>query len=147
MESIPLKTIRLPSGEMTALFKRTFSGRRTFVRSTRSEDGAAGRGREKPSHAAARTATAAIAQDRRSLLRRRDETVAGAATPAADPCAIQRSSLATSPADCQRSSGSFSRQVRTTRSSAGGVMGETCEISGGSSRKIEEIRDACVVPE
>ena len=48
-----------------------------------------------------------------------------------------------SPADCQRSSGSLARQVRTTRSSAGGDIGWTCEIGGGSSRRIAEMSEAC----
>ena len=57
------------------------------------------------------------------------------------------SSLTTSPADCQHSSGSLATQVLTTRSSAGGDIGCTCEIGCGSSRKIAEMRDACVAPE
>jgi len=49
----------------------------------------------------------------RSRLFRREDTTAGA--PACEPAsAIQRSSLATSAALCQRSSGSFARQRRTT---------------------------------
>ena len=54
----------------------------------------------------------------------------------ASPPAIHLSSLLKSPALCQRSSGSLARQVRTTRSSAGGVMGWTVEIGAGSSFMI-----------
>ncbi len=46
-----------------------------------------------------------------------------------------------------RSSGSFIRQVRTTRSSSGGVMGWMVDIAGGSDARIDAITLACVLPE
>ena len=63
------------------------------------------------------------------------------------PSAIHLSSLPRSAAFCQRSSGSFARHRRTTRSSAGGVIGATAEMGAGSSFMIDEISDACVAPE
>src|SRR4030095_13736109 len=89
--------------------------------------------------------TAAV-QASRSRRRRREETTAGTTRPAADPSAIHRSSLTTAPADCQRSSGSLARQVLTTRSNAGGVMGWIAEIGGGSAVLIEGISDARLAP-
>ena len=59
--------------------------------------------------AAATVASAASAQAIRSRLLRRAETFVG--TPACEPSAIHLSSLATSRALCQRSSGSFERHV------------------------------------
>ena len=98
--------------------------------------------------AAARTAPASapmIAQETRS--RRRREATTGAATPACEPaCAIHESSLLMSCALCQRSSGSLARHVRTTRSRAGGVIGATVAMGGGSDPMIEEINDAWLVP-
>src|SRR5690242_15805059 len=112
--------------------------------------GAAGRGRK----TAQVTSAAAIAPARapatphltRSLRRR--ETATGAATPAWEPaCAIQASSLLMSWALCQRSSGSLARQVFTTRSRAGGVIGCTMDRAGGSEDMIEEINEAWLAPE
>ena len=62
------------------------------------------------------------------------DAAAGAAIPAAEPSAIHLSSLPTSAALCQRSSGSLARHVFTTRSSAGGDIGCDREIGGGSRR-------------
>src|SRR5689334_2302268 len=82
----------------------------------------------------------------RSRLLRRETTVAGA--PACEPAsAIQESSLLTSCALCQRSSGSLARQVFTTRSRAGGVIGTTVEIGGGSRSRIAAIVLARLDPE
>ncbi len=62
-------------------------------------------------------------------------------TPACEPASpIQLSSLATSWALCQRSSGSFSRHFFTTWSSAGGITGWTEEIGGGCVERIAAIR-------
>ena len=81
----------------------------------------------------------ASSQASRSRLRRRSDSVAG--TPACEPASpIQRSSLATSCALCQRSSGSFSRHFVTTWSSAGGITGWTDEIGGGCDERIAAIR-------
>src|SRR5262249_37392137 len=82
-----------------------------------------------------------------SRTRRLVTRTAGAATPAADPSEIHSSSRPTSAADCQRSSGSFARHVFTTRSSAGGDIGCTVEIAGGSAVMIEEISEAWLAPE
>src|SRR3989442_1602119 len=60
---------------------------------------------------------------------------------------IQRSPDITSRGDCHRSSGSFSRQVFTSRSSAGGAIGDTSEIDFGSSRRIAETSEAWLEPE
>src|SRR5580765_1894499 len=85
------------------------------------------------------------AQTARSRLLR--EITTGAATPACDPaCAIQVSSLLMSWALCHRSSGSLARQVFTTRSRAGGVIGATAESEGGSEDMIEEISEAWLAP-
>ena len=142
---MPLNTSRLPSGEMTALFRATFSGRRMFVRNTRRLGAGAGRPRQTPQPAATANAATTIAQAMRSRLRRR--TSPGAGAPAWDPASlIQRSSAATSWALCQRSSGSLARQVRTTRSSAGGARGARAESGGGSDPMIAEIRLAWLLP-
>ena len=70
----------------------------------------------------ARARTAATAQARRSRLFRR--ATSGAGTPACEPpSAIHFNCSITSCAVCQRSSGSLARQVLTTRSRAGGVIG------------------------
>ena len=47
---------------------------------------------------------------------------------------------------CQRSSGSFARHVRTTRSKAGGAVGATAEAGAGSEAMIEEMSDAWLRP-
>ncbi len=60
--------------------------------------------------------------------------------------AIHRSSFATSPADCQRSSGSLARHVSTRRSSANGAIGAIEEIAGGCDVMTAEMRDAWLVP-
>ena len=71
----------------------------------------------------------------------------GAGTPACEPAsAIQRSCSTTSCADWKRSSGSFAMQVRTTRSSAGGVSGTRVAIGGGSLASTAAITLACVLP-
>ena len=83
-----------------------------------------------------------------SFLPRLTPEIPGAAIPACEPpSAIQRNSRLVSAALCQRSSGSFARQVFTTRSRAGGDIGWTVEIGAGSSFMIEEISDAWLVPE
>ncbi len=94
-----------------------------------------------------RAASAAVAQAIRSRLRRRDVTATGGATPAVEPSAIQRSSRRMSAALCQRSSGSFARQVRTTRSRAIGDIGCSEAIDGGSDDMIAVISEACVAAE
>src|SRR5215471_4057023 len=112
--------------------------------------GAAGRVRRRAQEpAAARSAPARspiAAQAARSRFLREART--GAATPACEPaCAIQTSSLLMSRALCQRSSGSFARQVFTTRSRAGGVIGARDPSGAGSDDMIEEISDAWLAPE
>src|SRR6266498_2477162 len=63
------------------------------------------------------------------------------------PSWIHLSCTAMSCAVCQRSSGSFARQVLTTRSNAGGVVATTVDAGAGSDVMIEEIRDAWLRPE
>ena len=89
--------------------------------------------------------TAARTHDRRSRIFLR--AMAGTATPACDPpSAIQRSCSFTSCAVCQRSSGSFARHVRTTRSSAGGDMGCTAEMGCGSDARMAATMLAWLLP-
>ena len=72
----------------------------------------------------------------------------GAGSPACEPpSAIHSSCSFTSCAVWKRSSGSFARHVLTTRSSAGGIIGAASAIDGGSSRRIEPISDAWLLPE
>src|SRR5262249_41434693 len=112
--------------------------------------GAAGpgvkRGQEARGARSAPARSPITAQAARSRFLREART--GAATPACDPaCAIQASSFLMSRALCQRSSGSFARQVFTTRSRAGGVIGASDERDAGSDDMIEEISDAWLAPE
>jgi hypothetical protein len=83
----------------------------------------------------------------RSRLFRRVAMTAGAATPAADPSAIQRSSAPMSWADCHRASGSLATQMRTTRSRACGEAGCSEEIGDGSADMMALIREAWLAPE
>jgi len=148
-----LKTRREPSGEISmgpasiqVDTSSAPSGGRIDARST--ETAGASRVRRRAESAAVASAkTAATSQLNRPPRAGRVGTEA--TVPAADrePSAIQRSSFPTSPALCQRSSGSFARQVATTRSSAAGDIGWTCEIGAGSSFMIAEISDAWLVPE
>ena len=62
------------------------------------------------------------------------------------PSAIHWSWSLASCAVWKRSSGSLARHVRTTRSSAGGVIGWSAEIGAGSSFMIEEMSEAWLVP-
>ena len=55
---------------------------------------------------------------------------------------IHPSSRRMSAALCQRSSGSFARHVRTTRSRAAGVAGSAAEIGAGSSFRIAAMSEA-----
>jgi len=52
----------------------------------------------------------------------------------------------TSWAVCTRSSGSFARQFLTSPSSAGGDIGCTLEIEGGSTARIAAMVEAVVLP-
>ena len=52
----------------------------------------------------------------------------------------------TSCAVCQRSSGSFAKQIFTRRSSAGGAMGWIDEIGGGSRSRTAAMALAGVLP-
>ena len=144
--SAATNTSRRPSGESamapsTTPASRTSGGGTTSLTNGRSASRATPRSRSaqpRPATAAAAQAAARI-QARRSRLLRRSASVVG--TPACEPASpIQRSSLATSWALCQRSSGSFSRHFVTTWSSAGGITGTTCEIGGGCDARIAAIR-------
>src|SRR5262245_7188002 len=138
------RTTLVPSGEITAERSADFSGRTMERRVCLLETVTLAPGRSRDA-AAPNRARAATPQAIRSRFRRRG--AAGAKTPAADPSAIHLNSLPTSPALCQRSSGSFAMQVFTTRSKAGGDMGCTVDIDGGSEVMIEEINEAWLVPE
>ena len=95
---------------------------------------------------AARKNAAASPQATVSRLLRRAAT--GVGTPTSEPpSAIHWSWSLTSCAVWKRSSGSLARQVLTTRSRAGGAIGWTVEIGGGSEPIIEVISDAWLVPE
>jgi hypothetical protein len=123
-------TTRFPSGDKTAAVPRTkvLPDGRLIAERMRSCDGA--RLRKKPSVAPTTSARARAVQ-RRSPLRTR--TAAGIATPAREPPSeIQRSSLAKSPALCQRSSGSLVRHFRMAHSRAGGVRGAMVDRGAGS---------------
>ena len=116
-----------------------------FARNTLWLGAGAGRARQSPHPVATANAATPTAQAIRSRLRPRNRTGAGA--PACDPASpIQRSSAATSWALCHRSSGSLARQVRTTRSSAGGAKGARAESGGGSDPMMAEIRLAWLFP-
>ena len=94
---------------------------------------------------AARPATAAAAQAARSRTRRRVETMAG--RPVREPpSAIHCSSAITSRALCQRSSGSFSRHLRTTWSRAGELMASTVAMAGGWEEMMAAIRLVRLLP-
>src|SRR5712692_6124970 len=147
--SDPAKATRLPSGESAIAPEPkancTFSGGRIEERKTRGGSGLF------PSIQAAR-ATAATVERRaqtaqsRSRLRRRATTDAG--RPTCEPLsAIHWSWSRTSCAVWKRSSASLERQVFTTWSRAGGVIGWTVEIGGGSVWRIAPIVDAWLVPE
>jgi hypothetical protein len=141
-----------PSGDMVTdpessppISKAVFSGGRIEERSVGASTGAR-RTYPNVANAAARIAPAATPQARRSRLRRREMTTAGA--PACEPpSTIHWSWSFASCAVWKRSSGSFARHVRTTRSNAGGVIGWTVEIAAGSSFMMFEINDAWLVPE
>src|SRR5262249_13895923 len=142
------KPTRRPSGETARWSKESKEAFSGIVRERRTGLGETSRRRPRSAAAdarAARIATAATPHAIRS--RRRDDPAAtGAGASACDPCAIHLSSLAMSCALCQRSSGSLARQPRTTRSSAGGVIGWIVERDGGSPVRIAAIRDAWLFP-
>ena len=98
------------------------------------------RDKRKPPIKAARAATANMPHASRARLLLPATT--GDRNPDCESSTTQRSSLAMSPADRQRSSGSFARQVLTTRSSPGGVIGCSVAIGGGSDDMIAVIKDA-----
>src|ERR1700730_12103213 len=73
--------------------------------------------------------------------------VAGAGTPSCDPpSAIHFNSSHTSLAACHLFSGSLDRHFLATRSSAGGVIGCSEAIDGGSTSRIFAITLAEVLP-
>src|SRR5450631_1634608 len=91
-----------------------------------------------------RTATAEI-QIQRS--RPRWGVAPDTGLPTCDPLsAIQFNSHTRSLALCQRSSGSLARHFLTTRSSAGGVIGCSVAIGGGSAVRMAAIRLARLFP-
>ena len=119
-----------PAGGMIVKRSDSSRDRRRTAEQKRQRRGDDRDGRDRPRE---RLAPAAAA---------RSETTGAIAAPVADPSAIHFSSRPTSRADCQRSSGSFARQVFTIRSSAGGDSGATDETDGGSADMIAVISDA-----
>src|SRR4029453_2964306 len=107
-----------------------FGGGRTKGRTVRVW--AAVRQRRIDANAATRAATANnAARTQASFSRDLRRAMTGAGSPAAGPpSAPHFNSNITSCAVCQRSSGSFARHVFTTRSNAGGVIGEIVDIGG-----------------
>ncbi len=98
-----------------------------------------------PSAAAATARSAVAATQSRS--RERRFAAIGAGTPACEPpSAIHCSCSLMSCAVWNRSSGSFARQVLTTRSRPGGAIGEIEEIGGGSRSRIAAIMLARLLP-
>ena len=93
-----------------------------------------------PRTAAAKASAAATLQATKSRRRFGSEAAVVAVS------VTQESSSATSCADWNRSSGSFARQVRTTRSRAAGVIGRTALIGGGSAVRMDAIRLALLFP-
>ena len=122
----------------------TFSGgsRNDRMRSART-----GARRRYPAAARPAATIAAAATAQASLSRFLRLATTGAGSPACEPpSAIHWSCSFTSCAVWKRSSGSFARQVFTTRFRAGGIIGEISEIAGGSSRRIEPMSDAWLDP-
>ncbi len=98
-----------------------------------------------PSASTASPPKTAKPQARRSRLFRRAAT--GTGTPAREPdSVIHLRSCRRSRAVCQRSSGSFSRQRMTARSSAGGESGASTETGCGVSFKMAAMRLAWLFP-
>jgi len=121
-----------------------FEGRRISNRISRATTDAR-RHSSAPSAPATSTAAPATPQAMRSRPRRRAAT--GAGTPACDPpSAIHWSWSFTSCAVWMRWSGSFARQARTTRSSAGGASGTTVVMGTGSVFMIAPISEAWLLP-
>ena len=114
----------LPSGEIAVqLPSSAFSGGR-IVKTERSTGGAlrtfdSANPAARPMSTSAEAARSRMSADgRRESATRRASGIAAALVSEA-----QRSSLATSAADCHRSSGSFARHLRSTWSSAAGASG------------------------
>ena len=140
-----------PSGERARGTVSTVSrkvrpgGRGNENRTVRGMAGGEAPGRRRVARAMA-TASAATAQGTsrlRSVEAGRAAKAAGASGPSS---AIAASWSSTSRAACQRRSESLARQVRTSRSSAGGVAGCSEDIAFGSPARIAEARAACVLP-
>ena len=125
IESLPPSSwrrnrMRRASGESAMIPKMTWPEGGWIVKRV-SSAGACGRRERSTAPAPMTTASAAIAQANTSRRLRPPARTGGIAPD--EPSAIHFSSLATSPAFCQRSSGSLARHVFTMRSRAGGDMG------------------------
>src|ERR1700735_5611165 len=124
------KTRFLPSGEGVGgpesprKLKYVLSGAATWNSAT---DGAAPRRSEPSQNATAIIATTAIAAAIQPVIR----PVGGAIVALPAPSASHCNWRPTSAALCQRSSGSFAKQVRIAKSRAGGVIGRNEEIGFG----------------
>lgn len=123
-----------------------FSGRRMENRTV--DSGGRPRVLPRTRAIAAIAAHAAAAAQGGHPARRRGMAAAPGSTRATEPLApIERSCNSTSCADCQRSAGSLARQVRTRRSSSGGLRGCCSETGGGSVVRIAEMSAAWLAPE
>ena len=142
--AVPTKAIVRPSGDMRGN-DRTTPGGEVTVKRVGCGAGSVWSSSRAVAAAATIASTAASPHARCSRDLRRATTGAGA--PICDPpSAIQRSCVATSCAVCQRWSGSFIRQMRTSRSSAGGVIGASDDSGAGLALMIEAIRLAWLRP-
>ena len=92
------------------------------------------------------TPAAEAARERQPSWRREGSGRVSDGTATAPPSATHFNSRNKSRADCQRSSGSLSRQVLTIWSRAAGATCCTCEIAGGSSFRIAPSRLARLFP-
>ena len=140
--SLALNARRRPSGEMRGRSTARTCG---AVSSKITGRDAAGFGR---SAAAARnTAATVIAPSASQAMRSRDfrRAATGAATYYDPPSRIRWSWSFASCAVWIRSSGSFARHL-TSRSSAGGFIGASCEIGAGSLDMIAEMSEAWLFP-
>ena len=144
------KATDLPSGDIAVqLPSSVFSGGR-IENTERSTGGAARRTRDSASPAASPRSTSATAVRMRPGADRRrvsaTDRAAGAGNAAALVSVAHRSSLATSAADCQRSSGSFAMHLRTTWSRVAGASGWIDVIGSGCFSRMDAIKDAWLAP-
>jgi hypothetical protein len=148
-EEVATKAMRRPSGESAIgpapNAKLDFSGGSKDDRTTR---GGSLRRRKIKAVAAAAASAATGTSAHASFSRLLRFAATGAGSPTAEPpSAIHWSWSLTSCAVWNRSSGSLARQVFTTRSSAGGVIGWIEEMASGCVWMIAAMSDAWLLPE